>query len=108
MFRLLNRRKPPLRVPITQPLVAATVLAIERTLAATLRSPRLQIIVDLSQVEECDNAGATLLHAFITLVEDRGGRVEIHAARPAVTAALQQVVTGQPPQTAHLVTRAVG
>ena len=99
MLRLLSRRRAaPIRIAITLPLIAANVLAIHQVLAATIRTPRPHIIVDLSAVDVCDYTGAVLLQTFITVVRDHGGRVELQGARPPVTSALHHAAapTSQP------------
>jgi anti-anti-sigma regulatory factor len=96
VVHLFNRRRSPrLLLPVTQPLVAGTVLAVEGAFAAALLNPRPNITLDLSLVDRCDTAGAALLHAFVALVNDGGGHVQIRGARPAVAAALRQAGTQQ-------------
>jgi anti-anti-sigma regulatory factor len=87
MFRPLHRRT---CVPISRPLTAANVLIVDSALAAALLEGNDDILLDLRQVDTCDNAGAALIHAFIDLVLERGGQVEIHGAVPAVSAALAE------------------
>jgi anti-sigma B factor antagonist len=63
-------------------------------LAAVIASaaPASRVIIDLSGVEFCDSTGMNVLLSCLRQVQERGGKLELAAPRPALRKILQ--VTG--------------